>query len=316
MYKSPKSSATNISEDKRQERRRFMTLMGVLPAAGFIGLRTQSAWAVHNQVDINIRGKYRYISANGIPDHRTGNFPNRRNPNTIQSQNHLFRVPMHPKEASHITDVGFNSFGVAINGIPFDPAANEFWQRDRHSGWQYEAMSGKIDLGLDKNNAHVQPNGAYHYHGLPTGLIRNWSDNQHSSVIGYAADGFPIYVLYGYKDPTQTQSPIMPLASSYKLKTGTRNGGPGGRHDGSFIQDYEYRRGFGDLDECNGRFCVTPEYPEGTYAYFLTSEYPFIPRKFRGIPDKSFQKRRGSGPRNHHQKNHSRPKPGERPPRP
>ncbi|WP_198946817.1 YHYH protein [Kiloniella majae] len=310
------SSNPEASDSHRLERRRFMIMMGVLPATGFIGISTQNAWAVHNQVQISTRGPYRYISANGIPDHRTGNFPNRRNPNAIQSQSHKFRVPLLPKEASRITDVEFSSFGVAINGVPFDPAANEFWRRDRNSGWRYEAMSGKIDLGLDKNNAHVQPNGAYHYHGLPTGLIRNWSDNQHSSLIGYAADGFPIYVLYGHRNPEQTQSAIIPLASSYKLKFGTRHGGPGGQHDGSFVQDYEYQQGSGDLDECNGRFCVTPEYPEGIYAYFLTSEYPFIPRKFKGTPDESFQKRRGGGSRDQRPKNHLRPKPGRKPPRP
>ncbi|MBU6180830.1 MAG: YHYH protein, partial [Verrucomicrobia bacterium] len=59
---------------------------------------------------------------------------------------------------------------------------------------------------------------------------------------------------------------------------------PGGRHDGAFVQDYECVAGSGDLDECNGRFCLTPEFPEGTYAYFLTDEWPVIPRAFRGSP--------------------------------
>jgi hypothetical protein len=38
------------------------------------------------------------------------------------------------------------------------------------------------------------------------------------------------------------------------------------------------------LDECNGRFTVTPEFPNGTYAYFLTRDWPVIPRAFRGKP--------------------------------
>ena len=38
---------------------------------------------------------------------------------------------------------------------------------------------------------------------------------------------------------------------------------------GFFIKDYEYQ-GNGDLDRNNGRFCITPDYPNGTYAYFAT----------------------------------------------
>ena len=37
----------------------------------------------------------------------------------------------------------------------------------------------------------------------------------------------------------------------------------------SFSKDYEYVKDSGDLDECNGRFTITKEYPKGTYAYFL-----------------------------------------------
>ena len=57
---------------------------------------------------------------------------------------------------------------------------------------------------------------------------------------------------------------------------------PGGKFDGAFVQDYEYIADLGDLDECNGRFCVTPEFPDGTYAYFMTKAWPVVPRAFRG----------------------------------
>ena len=59
------------------------------------------------------------------------------------------------------------------------------------------------------------------------------------------------------------------------------------------IQDYEFAEGTGDLDECNGRFCITPEFLEGTYAYFLTEAWPVIPRAFRGTP--VLLKERGHG---------------------
>lgn len=259
-----------------------------------------------NHVDIVIRGDYRYITANGIPNHRHGDFPNRGNPNTIRPQSYTFRVPLHPQLAGNVAPLGMNPFGVAINGVPFDPGAAEWWNNDPTSGWQYEALSGKINLGMDQNNAHVQPNGAYHYHGLPTGLIDQLGDGKRMVLIGYAADGFPIYERYGYTLAKDLRSSIKVLRSSYQVKHGTRPSGPGKEYDGTFVQDYNYVAGSGDLDECNGRTGVTPEFPGGTYYYVITAEFPFIPRCFRGTPDDSF-KRRGPGPR-------GRP-PGPRPPR-
>ena len=100
-------------------------------------------------------------------------------------------------------------FGVAINGVPLDPGANEWWNRDRNSGWQYEPMTGHLNLGVDESNAHVQPNGAYHYHGLPIGLIANVPDAKgRMLLLGWAADGFPIYAPWGYANATNAQSPL------------------------------------------------------------------------------------------------------------
>ena len=168
-----------------------------------------------SEVTIAIEGSYRYIRANGIADHTVGRFPSRNNPNTIAPQQYAFRVPSHPKVARQTTPLGLWPFGIAVNGVPFDPGAAEFWRRDPRSGWQYEALSGKINLGLDQNNAHVQPGGAY---------------------------------------------------------------------DGSFVQDYEYVEGLGDLDACNGRFGTTPEYPDGTYHYFITPPFPSSPGCSAGRP--------------------------------
>jgi hypothetical protein len=54
-------------------------------------------------------------------------------------------------------------------------------------------------------------------------------------------------------------------------------------------------KGLGDLDETNGRTGVTPEYPNGTYYYVLTDNWPFIPRMFRGTADASFARPGGQG---------------------
>ncbi|MEM9399097.1 MAG: YHYH protein [Verrucomicrobiota bacterium] len=263
----------------------------LFPALGLVLLAAQSA-----QVRMTTDGAYRIIESNGIPEHTTGRFPNRNNPNQIRAQQHRYRVPLHPQVASRITPLHRQPFGVALNGVPFDPGTAEFWQRDRSSGWNYEALSGKISLGLDQNNAHVQPTGAYHYHGLPQGLVVKLGGEKKMTHLGYAADGFPVYGSYAYSDPKDSRSALKKVVSSYRLKSGSRPSGPGGVYDGTFVQDYEYVPGAGDLDACNGRFGVTPDHPEGIYHYYITETYPFIPRFFRGTPDASFA-RRGPGSR-------------------
>lgn len=245
-----------------------------------------------SEVTITTDQSYRYIQSNGIPDHATGQFPNAHNPNTIRPQNYHYRVPLHPRIAAHSTPLGMYPFGVAVDGVPFDPLTNEFWDRNPRSGWRYDAISPHVNLGLDQSNAHVQPNGAYHYHGVPWGLVKKlpgWKTRP--VLVGYAADGFPIYAVYGYKKPDDSHSGLKKMKSSYRLKQGMRPSGPGGRYDGTFDQDYEYVEGLGDLDACNGRFGVTPEYPDGIYQYYVTEDYPFVPRCFRGVPDPSFFRR-------------------------
>jgi hypothetical protein len=252
---------------------------------------TPAETSARNQVSITIQGDQRVIRSNGIPDHETGQFPNRGNPNRIAPQQYTFRVMTNPKVASKPTPLRMQLFGVALNGVVFDPGAAEWWHNDRSSGWQYEAMSGAVPLGIDQNNAHVQPTGAYHYHGVPTGLITKLTGGQPRMVlIGWAADGFPIYAQWGYSDAKDAKSPLTKVRSSYRLKSGQRSGGPGGKYDGSFVADYEYAAGAGDLDECNGRFGVTPEFPQGNYHYHVTDTFPFIPRQWKGTPDESFFK--------------------------
>jgi len=90
----------------------------------------------------------------------------------------------------------------------------------------------------------------------------------HSPIIGWAYDGNPIYGPYGYD--RNDGGTIRVMRSGYSLKT-TRENGPSVSLFalGFFIDDYEFI-GNGDLDRNNGRFCITPDYPNGVYAYFAT----------------------------------------------
>ena len=133
------------------------------------------------------------------------------------------------------------------------------------------------------------------------------SNFEHSPILGWAYDGNPIYGPYGYIDPTDQNSGIRRLRTSYKLKDNVvfdaaTNPNPA-RVDGpelstypagSFVADYTYDFQSGDLDNYNGRFCKTPQYPDGTYAYFITidaseagiAEFPYIlGPQFNSLPD-------------------------------
>ena len=143
------------------------------------------------------------VEANGIPKHKVGRFPSRHNPNSVEEQTHNFSIPTNQKPASQPISLHNESgrgppntpFGIAVNGVLFDPGTAEFYMGDRRADWNYEALGGSVLLGLDANHGHVQPNGSYHYHGLPTGLLKKLGVNakEHSPLVGYAMDGYPVY---------------------------------------------------------------------------------------------------------------------------
>lgn len=152
----------------------------------------------------------------------------------------------------------------------------------------------------------------------------------HSPILGYCRDGFPVYGPYGYSSAMDPNSGIRRMLSGYVLRdgnNGTDNLTVAGRNSvpawvtrlgiapgtgpavsatyplGRYMADNAYLGDLGgtqgvdfDLDEYNGRFCVTPEYPGGTYAYFVainadgTPRFPYnIGRAFYGNPTGSAQ---------------------------
>lgn len=130
-------------------------------------------------------------------------------------------------------------------------------------GYGHLANPKKLRVALNDN---LDNNGL-----VPTTL-------SHSPILGFAYDGNPIYGPYGYSDPLSKQSSIERMTSSYVLNT-TRQNGPSDAL-GTYVEDYTYVHRSGSLDENNGRFCVTPEYPFGVYAYFITidsSNNPVFP---------------------------------------
>jgi hypothetical protein len=109
----------------------------------------------------------------------------------------------------------------------------------------------------------------------------------HSKILGFSYDGFPVYGPWGYNNPLDKNSGVIRVASSYQLKDPAYRAGTAASDTmlwpmGIFVEDYEYVEGLGDLDEHNGRWCHTPDYPYGTYAYFCTVDssnnpvYPYM----------------------------------------
>jgi hypothetical protein len=238
----------------------------------------------------------RSVAGNGLPDHDVGTFPNANCPNTISAQSVSATMTLAPTQAATATVAGVGGVGYAFNGVKFDPATAGTCS-DTGGGttcsligntgnWHIEALGqSSFNFGVDSNNAHVQPGGAYHYHGMPEAVLAKLAGGATKpTLVGYALDGFPVYARYGYATPSDASSAVRPMKGSYRLKAAAVSGRPSTATYpmGAFTEDYEYVAGSGDLDECNGRTGVTPEFPAGTYHYYVTDTYPFIQRCLKG----------------------------------
>jgi YHYH protein/Secretion system C-terminal sorting domain len=198
-----------------------------------------------------------------------------------------------------------NSSG-ALAGGPLGGMGDNVWNRDA-------VVAEKSGFDCAKGHPAM---GNYHHHQNPSAFnldlnvistvcnlyaadgLYTIDSTIHSPLIGFAYDGFPIYGAYGYKNADGTGG-IVRMKSSYaKRSISTRTtyadgtavtAGPPVNATyplGLFREDYEYIPTSAStpdfLDEHNGRFCVTPEYPAGIYCYFATvdqnwnSTYPYV----------------------------------------
>jgi hypothetical protein len=273
-----------------------------------------------------------YINTTGVPAHPTGPFLDN-NPSVAANQSALFKFPLTPvQNTGTLTTTTGGNIGVFINGVAlFDYRDGVAWNATTNAlcggpgnpqcpggpqtvqPWTRDAIVAERG-GFDCSKAHPA-NGNYHYHQNPSAFkldlnvvstICNLYDAdglysidsaQHSPLLGFAYDGFPIYGAYGYKNTNGTGG-ITRMKSSYSLRSITvRNTSPSGASVtsgapinatyplGYFREDYEFisnptQQDY--LDVHNGRFCITPEYPNGIYCYFATvdanwnSAYPYI----------------------------------------
>ena len=229
----------------------------------------------YNGISSNIQklqysANYIYVSASCIPGYDIG--PWTANPNKPSNQNFVFKITRKPvKNNNTPTKVGLGHVGIWSNGVSIYNASDGMsynsagvWNRNAYF---FEGISFDNCLG------HAAQNGEYHHHVSPKCLYDSKDSSKHSPIIGYAWDGFPIYGAYAYSNLDGTGK-IKRMTAGYQLKNlVTRANGPNPDQTyplGCFMEDHEYIAGSGDLDERNGRYCVTPDYPNGIYAYFVT----------------------------------------------
>ena len=202
--------------------------------------------------------------------------------------------------------VSYNLSAGSDKGGPLGGMGNGVWNRD--------AVVAERQ-GFDCAKGHPAM-GNYHHHQNPSAFnldlntVSNVCDlyladglyaidsTTHSPLLGFAYDGFPIYGAYAYKNVDGTGG-IVRMKSSYSLRditvrthyydgTDVTDGPPVNSNYplGRYREDYQYTpttTATPDyLDEHNGRFCVTPEYPNGIYCYFATvneqwnSVFPYV----------------------------------------
>lgn len=306
-----------------------------------------------------------YIRATGLASHvmgpwyldaaKTQNFPNFPSNTAV-----LYRIPRTPVIPGTKTSTGLGATGRMVNGVSIFDSRDAFsyvnasatdatpvngltgdgiWNRD---GYHNEGIT------FDPALAHQAGNN-YHYHAHPIGLRFQLGDHvdynattnrytestapvtKHSPILGWAADGIPVYGPYGYSSPLDSNSGVRRMVCGFVPRNGsygTTNLSSTGRTTlpawaarvqnrsatlaanqygpavgtnyllGHYIEDFDYLGDLGytlgthfDLNEQNVRWCVTPDYPSGTWAYFTpinadgTPAYPYTTgRQYFGSP--------------------------------
>ncbi|CAN5459310.1 hypothetical protein BH11CYA1_BH11CYA1_00460 [soil metagenome] len=226
---------------------------------------------------------FKYIGFKGLPDFSLDVLPRIANPGAAPSQVFTMRMTLEPEYIESPPDrllVTQMPFGIGVNGVLIIRGDNDYWKLHNRT-----ISSIVLDMLIHSK----QP-----------------------TLIGCAADGYPIYGPYGYKVADDNGSELVELKTSFRIKAvdsdisrivgsssttklstksdtaSSANLTSNDSAETTPLVKYEFIEKLGDLDDYNGRFGVTPEYPHGTYYYVVSNSFPYIPIAFRGIPDKTF----------------------------
>jgi hypothetical protein len=320
------------------------------------GTLSQSLPAYSGVQEVESSSNWVYITTTGLGIHNMGPwYLNAAHtnifPNWPVNQKVIYRLPRSNSVPTTRSITGGGSIGYFVDGVAmFNSWDAYYWNGTQDTNgngtgyWNRDAFVNEA-VSFDAAYAHQQNTGTYHYHADPIALrclagdhvdynatTKTYSEStnaptEHSPILGWVADGFPVYGPYGYSVATNPASGIRRMLSGYVIRNGqygtsnlTANGrttipawaarlynvssnqsGPNvspayplGRYmeDDDYLGDHGYQQGVDfDLDEYNCRYCVTPEFPKGTYAYFVaidsngTPVFPYnIGRGYYGSP--------------------------------
>ncbi len=260
---------------------RFVILAGWTAAALFadpyldLWIRAKSTIASAPDVHrVSSDERFVYVESAGLSLQSFGALEARPFDGAVAIRHLTYRIPRAPKPSAACVPVSPGAIGTFINGVPIYAPGSVLSYRDQNL-WRLDAVA--------QSAAGISP---------LLGALMNRSD-RHSPLIGFAFDGYPIYGPFGWDENRRVKR----FGSSYRLRGATSRRRLDGIEltpaqegpavdakfpAGTFVEDYEYVPGSGDLDEHNGRFAVTPEFPQGTYAYFLATRpdgsmaYPYL----------------------------------------
>ena len=199
------------------------------------------AWP--GRISIRVKVSRLLITGNGLPrGTTTGIYPVQtsddayqydRNPNSIRAQTLSYSLPGRPTRATRPRCLGLGPVGITLNGVVLF---------DGLDALNRDAIAHEVQ---DACGGHPERTGTYHYHAISACLLKRASPKAHSSLVGYALDGFPIY--------------------------GTRGNG------GALLTNAQ-------LDVCHGHSHAVALRGARvtTYHYHATLEYPYTVGCFRG----------------------------------
>ena len=213
------------------------------------GLAGSTFTVTTNSIPNHERDTYYAVPQNGVLIPDANSATVAKDPTTAQQQ--TFTFPSSPQYSNSTTEAPLGSIGIMISGaVLFNPFEADGSTVAMANNFTV-TKDGVTASFVDHCSGHPSPQGNYHYHANSSCVTRQVdATDQASHIIGLALDGFPIYGAYDIAGAEVTSD---------------------------------------KLDECNGIFSATPEFPNGIYHYVLpnTTDATSSIRCFHGVVDAS-----------------------------
>ena len=139
---------------------------------------------------VTVSGTRRIVKTNGLPiNHTTGTFPIAasdpayaydRNPNSITAQSVTWSLPKTPTKLTKPACTSLGAIGVLNDGVLLFNALD---------GEGRDAVAHEL---LDSCDDHPMQSGTLHHHDVPSCILS--AAKGRSTLVGYAVDGYGIYV--------------------------------------------------------------------------------------------------------------------------